>query len=246
MSAERSLGERVNTWAQIVGIVLAGVWAVYAFIHKEVLVPQSAPVNVSLETSMEMVTGESSSPAGPAGMLPVRLKVTARNPSSRTVDLLPSIAVVRGRVIERGNHTFDATLRNGIIAASLPTLHQRHVQLTGGTIVAAGNVVPDSRLNPAEAIARTVLFYIPADQYDVLSVDVIVPTTSESSDLDLQWVFDQRDGKVLQRLFRRGLNGQRAPLRRDAGGDYFDLPEDFQQAQAHYELSVSRTKAARQ
>lgn len=235
---ERTVEERINTWAQIVAIVVAGIWAVYAFVYKEILVPESAPVNVSLEVAMERPDAAKTPP--PVGMMPIQLRIVARNPSARTVDLLPSIAVIRGMSLVRGNPAFPQELPRVAMTSGRPTLQQRYAILNDGGIVAAGNAVPDAELRPSETISRTQIFYVPASAYDVLAADVIIPTAPRNANVDLRWVFDGKAGTFLQRLSRRNAAGHRAPIRRDLFGDYFDLPDGFQFAQAHFELTVPR------
>jgi hypothetical protein len=43
-----SVGEVIRSWIPPIGIVIAAVWGVYTFIYKEIIIPQSAPVNVSI------------------------------------------------------------------------------------------------------------------------------------------------------------------------------------------------------
>lgn len=38
---------------QTTAIVLAGVWALYTFVYKEILLPKSAPVNVSIDLQLK-------------------------------------------------------------------------------------------------------------------------------------------------------------------------------------------------
>jgi len=41
---KKTIGERINTWVQTVGIVAAGIWASYTFVYNEVFVPRSAKI----------------------------------------------------------------------------------------------------------------------------------------------------------------------------------------------------------
>jgi hypothetical protein len=67
-SKERTIGETINTWMQIAGILLAGAWGVYTFFEKEVFIPKSAPVNISINLQLKKVGTGSASQASLAAV----------------------------------------------------------------------------------------------------------------------------------------------------------------------------------
>ena len=48
LSSDKSLAEKINTWMPIVGVVIAAIWGVYTFAFKEMIKPNSAPVNITM------------------------------------------------------------------------------------------------------------------------------------------------------------------------------------------------------
>lgn len=94
---ERTLGQTLNTWVQTIGIVCAGAWALlYTFGYKDIFVPKSAPVNISLNLSLKKVGPKASSTDS---LTAVEMKIAATNPSSRPVYLLRSAWVAIGCTI---------------------------------------------------------------------------------------------------------------------------------------------------
>ena len=98
-SSERTIGQEVNTWVQTFGILVAAAWGVYTFIYKEIVLPKSAPVNISV--NLELKTIGPSNPQETEAkkqLIAVEMKVSATNPSPREVYLLPSIWFAYGYV----------------------------------------------------------------------------------------------------------------------------------------------------
>src|SRR6266404_5182874 len=78
---------------QIVGILIAAIWGVYTFFEKEVFIPKSAPVNISVNLQLKKVATGS---GNQAGLTAVEMNVSATNPSTREIHLLPSAWSARG------------------------------------------------------------------------------------------------------------------------------------------------------
>src|SRR5437763_12580581 len=99
----RSFEERLNTWVQILGILIAAGWGIWTFIYKEIKVPKSAPVNISLNLQLKKVETNPSR----QGLTAVEMKISATNPSSREIYLLPNAWVAYGGHINSENPAAD-------------------------------------------------------------------------------------------------------------------------------------------
>lgn len=40
--SDKTFGEKLNVWVQTIGILLAGIWALYTFVYKEYIEPKKA------------------------------------------------------------------------------------------------------------------------------------------------------------------------------------------------------------
>src|SRR6266513_4802955 len=89
---KRSLGERLNTWVQTIGILIAAAWGVYTFVHKEITAPRAAPVNISLDLQLKKLGANEPNKE----LVAVELKASATNPSTREIHLLPNLWTAYG------------------------------------------------------------------------------------------------------------------------------------------------------
>jgi hypothetical protein len=179
----KSLEDRINTWVQIIGILVAGAWAGYAFFYKEIWLPEGAPVNVSL--NLEIHQAESGV-SNKDGLRAYSLVAAATNPSTRQVKLFKSIWIVYGYRI--GVKTsFDLDEAAKALNADDLRMTSRFFDNQNVAIVATGRLFEDEALEPQEKIGRTEVLYVPDGVYDALELAVFVPNVSDDTGLDLSW-----------------------------------------------------------
>jgi hypothetical protein len=97
-SQQRFLPQNLNTWVQTIGIIGAAIWGIYAFHQQYYVIPSSAPVNITLDLQLKRsgVVKLGGKNSGNNQLLTIEMKVSATNPSSRTVYLLQSAWYVYG------------------------------------------------------------------------------------------------------------------------------------------------------
>lgn len=217
-ASDRSFAQELNTWAQTIGIVIAAAWAAYTFVYKEYLVPQSAPVNITVNLQLKKI-GSSVAPAkdGAGPLVAVEMRVTATNPSSRMVFLFPTAWVAYGVNIEaaaeRASFTQEAI--DGLNADYFLDRAWNHANATKYTIVAAGRLFPDEYLKPNETAARTLLIFVPRDGYDYLDVTTRITSMSKRGDVDLEWQIDD-GGNLVYDLYHVSGDNQRTKISGDS------------------------------
>ena len=162
----RTFEERLNTWVQIGGILIAAAWGVWTFIFKEIKVPRSAPVNISLNLQLKKIEP----PENNEGLSAIEMKISATNPSTREIYLLPNAWVAYGGHIaaslppqDKVESAANDTLQNG---QDLVTA-QRYMRLDKRVLIAVGHLFADASLKPSEGVSRTLVFYVPKREYDV-------------------------------------------------------------------------------
>jgi hypothetical protein len=86
MTASRaaSVGQAFQSWATTLGIIIAGVWAVYTFIYKEIIIPETSPINESVNMSIQDAGTASDNTTGP-DVSAVEVALTSTQPRDRTV-----------------------------------------------------------------------------------------------------------------------------------------------------------------
>ena len=70
--------------------VIAGFFTYFAWYYKEVLIPSTAPVNVTTELIVKEAGSKSTTSKSNEELQAIELAITAKNPSTRTVYLLPN------------------------------------------------------------------------------------------------------------------------------------------------------------
>ena len=203
-SKDRSFGERINTWMQIAALFIAACWGFWTFYHKEYSAPKAAPVNISLNLQLKKLEDNTTNKA----LTAVEMRVSAMNPSSRQISLLPSVWAAYGINIENieesetTNIDFKKATNARLADSDDIEPEERHVRWTQEpVVVAAGHLFSDDVLKPSENTSRTILFYVAENTYDSLEVRVIIPCARDISGIRTRWRLTAEDFE--QTTFRR-------------------------------------------
>lgn len=199
-SIKRSVSQEINTWVQTTGIIVAAIWGIYTFGYKEILVPQSAPVNISMNLQLQKVAISNKKENK---LIAVEMKVSATNPSSRVVKLLPSVWFAYGKEVVpvSENTSFSKKLFTTLNTRNEGFI-QKHAESKFASVVAAGNLFQDDFLQPKETRARTIIFHIPKNKYDVLEVQAIMPSAENTKPIYLQWTFNDEVNAPIYNIYR--------------------------------------------
>jgi hypothetical protein len=207
---------------QTTAIVLAGVWALYTFVYKEILLPKSAPVNVSIDLQLKKIesTDQQSNQ-----LVCVEMAVKAVNPSSRVAHLLPSVWFAHGCKIGKLDSD-DGQFRDNLSTAlggsskhsSLLYFQQKHFSRSNWTFVGGGGLFEKRVLKPSEAISFTLILSLPLLAYDVLRVEAHIPTVGDADGIEGVWSID-KDGPRLD-VNRVGKDNKPILIEIDAKGSY--------------------------
>jgi hypothetical protein len=237
--AERwTSGKTINTWVQTAGIFVAAVWGFYTFVFKEKLAPKAAPVNISLNLQLKKIGATGTT----KGLTAVEMKISATNPASRQLFLLPSawIAhVIKMEPVEMNEAEFNEAANSVLGDARNIFPQQRRVRAATSQVVAVGHLFGDKVLKPNETAARTVLFYVPETGYDLVDVIARMPCGADTAGIQLGWNLSEQS--LVPTVSRRDRSGQWVPLRVDQNGDFVDKKDkrlELQTAEATAEISL--------
>ncbi len=258
---ERSLSERLNTWVQtfgiIVGSIIVFIWGVFSFGYEKFWLPRSAPVNVTLNLSLKKGgIADNQQNMNQKPLVAIEMKVTAKNPSSRTVHLLPSAFIVWGHNVARRDIDMDNFIKEicKISISSLKTCNYNgfHFTRVKSSMIAIGRLLEDEFLRPNELVENCFTFFLPQGGYDMLQANIVIPCAKDKSGLNLNWVYNKdRDclddeisyqPKPIFWLFRR--NAKEYKLKKDKVGGYsqedYDLLNylEYQEAKSMSMISL--------
>jgi hypothetical protein len=216
--SERTRGEVINTWVQTVGICIAAAWGVYTFVYKEFTLPKSAPVNISLNLQLKKL--ESDSIKGDLNA--IEAKLSATNPSSREVHLLPSAWIAYGIKIAPSDISpaeFAAKAALDLRDSAVRGIH-KHVKRESTSVVAVGRLFGDTMLKPSETMTRTIVLYVPKSTYDLLDLTAHMPTAAEINGIQMEWTLNAAAEDLENVFYRINTKGERSKIpNKEAGSD---------------------------
>ena len=223
---------------QTTAIVLAGVWALYTFVYKEILLPKSAPVNVSIDLQLKKTesTDQQSNQ-----LVCVEMTVKAVNPSSRVAHLLPSVWFARGCRIGRldsDDGRFIDNLSKALGRSSTNSslyFQERHFSHTDWTFVGGGGLFEKRMLKPNEAISFTLILSLPLLYYHVLRVEAHMPTVGDADGIEGLWSVDKIGPRL--DIYRVGKDNKTILIETSANGVY-PLGLNFDEAHTYSEISL--------
>lgn len=193
-------------------------WSIYAWYHQEVVVPSAAPVNLTTQVTVQEVgTGHATAGTSEEQLDAIEVMVTANNVSTKTIHLLANYwDAWAGKVEPRPSESGEIAWLQDInkmqaIQYETGRLHYatsgRYYSVRTFERVAWGNLFPTSYLlHPKETISASTLFYVPKAAYDMVHVEVHIPTT-ELQTVELMFVVDT--DRVKPKFYRTEPNGGR-------------------------------------
>jgi hypothetical protein len=223
----RSLGQEINSWVTTFGILIAAAWGGYTFFYKEILLPNSAPVNISIDLQLKkigqmgpngaQVNEASDRPNGAQGiekkkqLIAVEMRMSAINPSPRDVYLLPSTWVAIGIVDKMSDQGLPDERAEEVLNEMPGEYIQKHSDFVETSVVAIGGILPDTGLRPNERAGRTEIIYVPAGRYDRIMVRAVLLTMSKKLNRVVKW--KMQDNVPIPHLYRVGANNEQIEIK---------------------------------
>jgi hypothetical protein len=234
------IGSVIRDWIQIVVILFATAFGVYQFVFKEMWSPKAAPINVTLDLQARKA-GETRNPVPKRQLIALEIKVTAKNPSSRTVYLLTNFWVAHASNITTRSDMDDESINKEVVQALNSgdgnLQMERHSELENTTIVASGTLFKDKYLRPGEAITRTIIFYIPRGRYEHVQVSAHIPTAAIEG-IELEWEYDPEKLTFSPKLYRKDATDKPQEIPAGKGGIYEDKELEYQAAESSADISL--------
>jgi hypothetical protein len=236
----KTRAEVINLWTQVVGILAAGWFGYYQFVYKEVRAPKAAPVNVSVDLAVDQLDPvHLSRDRATRPMIPIRVRVGARNPSTREVALFPTMVVIFGEVLAPQDEKFEVNGSATRFEQPNAAIAERYAKRVGRTVIAFGKAFADEGLKPNEAISRTFIVHIPSGRYDRLEAVISVTAARSTQGLAIEYKVNAADpsASFVEMPIYEVRDGKRSPLKW-SNGEYDAPGRELQQAVSRFQLSL--------
>ena len=241
-SSARTFSQEINTWMQTVVLLAAFIWGISTFYIKEVVMPKAVPVNISVNLQLKPIgTGPVIRQDQGPRLVAVEMKASASNPSTREVALLPNVWIAYGiKTIFYKNEAWFYEYASDILRSGRNQSVQRHSSgASAPPVVATGVLFPDVSLKPNEAVATSTIIHVPDGEYDVLEVQVVMPSARTRKGIELIWALAE-DGTLKPQMSWVAVNGERRPMKQDKEGAYYDARLELQMARTVSQISLWR------
>ncbi len=205
--SRRNFGQLLNTWLQILILLIFGLWIFFQFIYKEFFIEltETAKVNLSIDIS------KSGTRKIARVMQAVNITVTATNPGNTKITLLPSVFYIYGikvnplkKSIQRKS-TSKRLKKNKTVAITpvpkkpIVVQTQEPVNYLNGlksryTLIATGKIFSKlSGFDQGQKLSHQFIFYVAKDQYDALKVVTVLPVMKQNLNLKAKWQFNNQE-----------------------------------------------------
>lgn len=231
---QRDIAKTINTWVQTIAILGAAIWALSTFVFKEIIVPKAAPINISLNLQLKKIGAKA---VRKADLVAIEMRISATNPSSRTVYLFPTYWIAYGyRITPAAEQNEAAAMKDVADVIKSNQRVYRFANTESAAVLAGGALFPDNYLKPGETVAQTLVFYAPPDRYDLVDVRTAIATAQDMRGIELAWDLGT-DLALEPKLYRiDGDKRQLIPPEKD--GTYVDVKREFQMSASGAQLSL--------
>jgi len=206
--------EPISHFIQVLAIIAAGIWAFYTFVYTEKIKPSNEPPTLATTATLEKVgRKEIESDGKKISLLAVKATVTANNTSKAEVTVMAAYFNVRGLKIklydqrdDQAYHDYVASTLTSSLKDNQDTNVSRHDELHDSTIVHSNNLLQNWTMDPGDQYARSTIFYIPEDNYDLLHItfDIYLARDPRYTEvIDKQWKCDQEGGLSVKFFVKR-------------------------------------------
>lgn len=228
------LREKLNTWVQTIALVLAGIWAIYTFVFKEIWVPRSSPAFISADVDVSHSGATDSLEA-------IQLRFTLKNQGERAVYTLPSVATVwasRVQKVDISRSKFIDDINSVLVTDAVDSrIFLRHGGVSEPELVGVFRLFSGYEFLPNSTAANEVLIYVPPGEYDQLEVDVVFLVVSDTVGMGARWSMHLEGAEF--KLFRT-INGHATWLDTSRRKDReFMARRDFGAIDSYTVLSLS-------
>jgi hypothetical protein len=250
----------INSIFQIIALCIGGYWVLFNFILAEHRL-DVAPINISMDMSLKK-TGAKNDKASP--LIAIELKASAMNPGIRPIHLLPSMWVATGKKIVPHKYTedefADLITQSGVSQSffseymeedEVVPISMSNDELYGRLPLAFGKLTDDDTLKPSEKVNRTLVFYVPKGEYDVVSVCAeIISSKNEGEEFIEKWSLNRPEDKTssidfIRVILHKEKDGALTPITDNQGvfiNKFIDKYE-IETYESCYDLSLNKPEA---
>lgn len=224
-SQKRSLFKRLSTWQKIaiLGSIIVFIWGIVVFYYINIHIPESAPVNITLDRTLQKGGICAINRGIPKKALEaIEIKVTAKNPGSRIIYLLPSAFIVYGNKVEPSNLTDNDFIKQ-ISSSPINSLKIKHSKTTKkSSPITVGRLLTDTTIKPNEILKRSYIFEVPCGEYDVLEAHAVIFGANNSKKIDIEWKYNKESNILIPSFFRIDADGKRTLMKTNNNWEFLN------------------------
>ena len=172
--------ELIKNWVEIIAIIVAGLWAGYVFVYKEYFSATRFLDPTVQMKKYQVLTN---------GLIPVGIKITLENKSSRRLFIESAYFDVHGDSIspsdnyEMSQDNYERSLNNNSQSSVGYNIEQ-------SALISGGQVFGGDWLDPNEKISRNRMVYIHSGQFSQLEANIYVLSTLNKDAIDVRQLVD--------------------------------------------------------
>ena len=199
-------GKHTRDGIQLVVVVFVALSGTYQFVFKDIIKPSREPTALELSTGLENVAEQ-------GGMLLIRARITAVNPTNRRIYVPAFWFNVRAVKLSSTAHgvASDEKLRN----LEPDRLVTRYGQIASWQLVAHQRIVPAGPAwwDPRDKTHNEAIFAVPKGEFDYLEMRVFyLHTRFGDVLLEPDWIRDAEGEWKAEFKLKPGLLGERDPF----------------------------------
>ncbi len=191
----------VHKWVQTIAIILAGIWAIYTFVYKEIkeqISMNEKPAHLTSSIHFENV--------GTKGNLQaIKIKFEIKNESQQKVHLLRSIYCIYAQLLNNKSKRLKFNTREKFIYYSTKCINEgiEGILSIGNLeneyiLIADGILFNNWSLDQNERTSQSIILQLPKNKFDSIEVDAILLHAKDIRNIKANWSFNDKGFPVYQ------------------------------------------------
>jgi hypothetical protein len=167
-------------------LIITCLWAIIQFSLKEIIWPQTSPVNISLDIKPDEQKNYVSNRIVPK-LKPYIVHISVTNPGTRIIYLDSGRWIARGYKIEKNTFPdYYKFNRNNVLHNPEYSIQPDYIA-SHAKLIGFGGLLTDAPLFPKETINRSFIIYIPFMEYDYMEIETVQPTMTKYKGAIIVW-----------------------------------------------------------
>lgn len=178
----------VNNWVQVLGIFLAGGWALYTFAYLQIYVPATKVSYFKIDLTLEKV-GENKNISSGTNTVAVLAKLTGSNTSQKNLSIASGYLELWGDKIvdfQNDKEKFKSEIPGAI--DDYNSMAARYFAKREGELIFVGSIFKNWSFEPGETATIYRMIYLPENIFDHVEANAWVLSGPNARDIKVNYV----------------------------------------------------------